>query len=221
MKSISCQYRTLFLFFAMLTFSTNADERLDKLTKHLNNLSFSADTHVKSRVQKSSRRLKSLDCHLQKDKKINLHQVIEKASLKTDIPPEIIAAVMSIESNFKPCAISKSGAMGLMQLMPKTAKNLGIKVNKGEAFDIATNVNGGARLLAANLKQENDDLLSALVMYNAGSKYLSLNWYQWQKETQDYLVKFSKEMEKIQSIGWKSRVPNYIDSATINKILKG
>lgn len=221
MKTILLLANTLILLLAILSLNTHANERLEQLTKQLNNLSFSASEHANSRSKTHPPKIRSFHCDLQKHKKVNLHQVIDKISLKTHLPPEIIAAVMSIESNFKPCAISKSGAMGLMQLMPKTAKNLGIKVNNGETFYIPVNVNGGAKLLAANLKQENDNLLSALVMYNAGSKYLSLNWYQWKKETQNYLIKFSTEMKKIQDVGWKNKVPKYINDVTITKNLKG
>ncbi len=196
---------------AMFSTSVFADTRLERLSKQLSLLSYvqpKSSDETFGREKSNTR--ENLFCRAHDLEIVDLHQIIEKTAKQHDIPPEIISAIMSIESNFNPCAISKSGALGLMQLMPKTAKSLGIDVNSGEVFDIRSNINAGVELLKQNLSSENNNLLSALVMYNAGSKYLTLNWKHWQKETQDYLIKFTREIELISNEGWKQRVPRFI-----------
>ena len=73
-------------------------------------------------------------------------------------------AVVSVESGFRPQAVSPKGAQGLMQLMPKTASSLGV----ADAFDPAQNLDGGARHLGQLLTLYGGDLTRALAAYNAG-----------------------------------------------------
>lgn len=199
------------LAMVMLSNSVFAGTRLEQLSKQLSLLSFEQPKSVvKALGTQTPNKHSNLFCRTDDLEVVDLHQTIEGVAKQHKIPPEIISAIMSIESNFKPCAISKSGALGLMQLMPKTAESLGIDINNGEVFDIKSNINAGVELLKQNLARENNNLLSALVMYNAGSKYLSLNWHHWQKETQNYLIKFTREIELINNEGWKVRVPKFI-----------
>ncbi|MFT5294148.1 MAG: hypothetical protein ACI9YH_000154 [Colwellia sp.] len=203
------------LAMAMLSNLVFADSRLEQLSKQLSLLSF-AQHKSDSKVLgfQTQNKPSNLFCRAHDLEVVDLHQTIEEVAKQHNIPPEIISAIMSIESNFNPCAISKSGALGLMQLMPKTAKSLGVNVNSGEVFDIETNINAGVKLLKQNLIRENNNLFSALVMYNAGSKYLLLNWNHWQKETQDYLTKFTREVELINKEGWKQRVPKFVKQSS-------
>lgn len=89
---------------------------------------------------------------------------IKKASAKYNLPAELIRSVIRAESNFQPDAVSSAGAQGLMQLMPATAKELGVN----DAFDVEQNIDGGARYLRQMLDMFDGDLKQALSAYNAG-----------------------------------------------------
>jgi hypothetical protein len=97
-------------------------------------------------------------------KTYSLDKVINGASDHTQIDPDLISSVIHAESGFNPRALSPKGAQGLMQLMPKTAANLGV----ANAFDPAANVDGGTRYLRELLELYNFDLVKALAAYNAG-----------------------------------------------------
>ena len=93
-----------------------------------------------------------------------IEQKVQKAAEKYNLPPELINAVIRAESNFEVRAVSSAGAQGLMQLMPATAKELGVK----NPFDIEQNVDGGARYLRQMLDRFGGNLRKALAAYNAG-----------------------------------------------------
>jgi len=87
-----------------------------------------------------------------------------EAARRHSIDPELVRAVIAVESGFRPDAVSPKGAQGLMQLMPATAKSLGVK----DSFDPADNVEGGTRHLRALIERYNGDVKRALAAYNAG-----------------------------------------------------
>jgi len=89
---------------------------------------------------------------------------ISEAARKHGISFSLIKAVIKAESNFDPYAVSSSGARGLMQIMPRTAKALGII----DLFDPRENILGGACYLKKLLTQFRGDLSLALAAYNAG-----------------------------------------------------
>jgi soluble lytic murein transglycosylase-like protein len=89
---------------------------------------------------------------------------IAAAARTHGLPEELLAAVIWAESNYNPKATSKKGAKGLMQLMPETARRMGVR----DAYDPAENIAGGARYLRQLLDQFNSDLPLALAAYNAG-----------------------------------------------------
>jgi len=94
----------------------------------------------------------------------NYDRIINRKSHKYDIEPAIIEAVITAESNWNPQARSKKGAIGLMQLMPSTAKDMKIS----DPYDPEENIEAGTRYLRHLLNRFNEDLDLALAAYNAG-----------------------------------------------------
>ena len=96
--------------------------------------------------------------------KYDLDAIFEAASRKYGISADLLKAVAKAESNFRPDATSKCGAMGIMQLMPGTAKMLGVT----DAYDPEQNIMGGADFLKQMLDKFGGDVRLALAAYNAG-----------------------------------------------------
>jgi soluble lytic murein transglycosylase-like protein len=86
------------------------------------------------------------------------------AARRHSLDPDLVQAVVAVESGFRPDAVSPKGAQGLMQLMPYTARALGVK----DSFDPAANLDGGTRYLRALIKRYGGDVTRALAAYNAG-----------------------------------------------------
>jgi soluble lytic murein transglycosylase-like protein len=93
---------------------------------------------------------------------------ILRAARNYDVDPALIKAIIQVESNYNPRAVSHCGARGLMQLMPATARWLGIE----DSFDPASNIDGGVRYIKHLLEQFDDDVVLALAAYNAGSRHV-------------------------------------------------
>lgn len=111
-------------------------------------------------------------------------RVIKRAAKQHSLDPALIRAVIHAESSFDVKALSKTGAMGLMQLMPDTAKEMGVN----DAFNPKQNIQGGSRYLAKMLARFNGDIELACAAYNAGAT--TVNQYQGippYPETQAYV----------------------------------
>ena len=115
-----------------------------------------------------------------------LDRIVRDAAARHKVDPALVKAVISTESGWNPQAVSRKGAVGLMQLIPGTAQRFGV----GNPFDPAQNVEGGTTYLRALLDRYNGDLSKTLAAYNAGEHAVDANrgvppyW-----ETQRYVQK--------------------------------
>jgi soluble lytic murein transglycosylase-like protein len=98
--------------------------------------------------------------------KIIYDRMVNKVARTYGVESALLHAVISVESRYSPKAVSKAGALGLMQLMPKTAKRYGVT----DPLDPLQNIRGGARYLRYLLKKYNNDTNLALAAYNAGEE---------------------------------------------------
>lgn len=112
------------------------------------------------------------------------------------VPASLVDAVIQVESNYDPKAVSPKGAMGLMQLMPETVGSLGIS----DPFNPAENIKGGVSILQRLLQKYQGDYKKALAAYNAGEKRVDdSHGVPNIRETKDYVAKvinaYLKNME--------------------------
>jgi len=122
-----------------------------------------------------------------------LNDMVNSASDVSNIDPDLINSVIHAESGFNPRAVSPKGARGLMQLMPKTATDLGVT----NSFDANANVQGGTKYLRELLERYNYDMVKALAAYNAGpqrvDQYHGVPPYY---ETRAYVARIVRDFNK-------------------------
>jgi soluble lytic murein transglycosylase len=121
----------------------------------------------------------------QGDTRPYLNEIIE-ASNRYGVPDRLVTAVIRAESGFNARAVSRKGARGLMQLMPATASNLGVR----NSFDPRENIHGGVRHLRGLIDRFPGNLPLAIAAYNAGEKaVLTYGGIPPYPETQEYVAK--------------------------------
>ena len=146
------------------------------------NIELCSNTAVNNTAASASVKLEAsgLSCSAQLD------AIFDEAAAKYGVDAKFLKAIAKCESDFSTECTSRSGAMGIMQLMPQTAASLGVT----NAYDPYQNIMGGARYISEKLAQYNGDKSLALAAYNAGSgnvaKYGGIPPF---KETQNYVAK--------------------------------
>ena len=113
--------------------------------------------------------------------------MIDRVAHETAVSPKLLHAVIQVESGYQPKAVSRAGAMGLMQLMPETALRFGVR----DAYDPQQNIRGGALYLKWLLEYFRGDLRLALAGYNAGEAAVVRAGFRVPAiaETRDYVPK--------------------------------
>ena len=118
--------------------------------------------------------------------------LIKDIAVNHGVDPVLVRGIIEVESGFEPSALSPKGAMGLMQLMPATAAEFGVK----NPFDPVENMDAGARLLKKLVKRYGGDLALALGAYNAGSSRVdSAGGVPRIPETVDYVAGILEELQ--------------------------
>ncbi len=122
-----------------------------------------------------------------------LDKLVEENAQQQGVKPELIRAVIAQESGGRPCAVSWKGAQGIMQLMPATSEQFGVK----DPFDPRQNVEGGTKLLKQLLTKYNNDVSLALAAYNAGEGRVDREGGVPQiPETQNYVSDIQSKLQK-------------------------
>ena len=156
-----------------VTYKTKVPKQLNKkpIKLHIEN-KFNLPSKFKS-LSKSNEKMRIIQ------------KAVDEASKRFHVPKKLLYGIIKTESSFNPYAVSKAGAIGLMQLMPQTALELGVK----NIFDIKQNIMGGAKYIAKLLKEFND-YKKAIAAYNAGPENVKkFNGIPPFRETQNYVKK--------------------------------
>ncbi|KJR43827.1 Lytic transglycosylase-like, catalytic domain protein [Candidatus Magnetoovum chiemensis] len=128
--------------------------------------------------------------------------MVKSAASEYSVDPELIHAVIMVESGGNSEAVSRCGAKGLMQLMPATAKDLGVR----NSLDPKENIMGGTKYLSQLIKRYDGDTRRALAAYNWGMGNVEKNPNRMPKETKNYIAK----VEKIYAQRMSKDMDNYI-----------
>jgi len=123
----------------------------------------------------------------------DIQAAIKDASKKYSVDEKLIHAVVKAESDYNARSISKKGAMGLMQLMPETARELGVK----NPFSVSENIMGGTRYLRQLLDRYEGDVNAALAAYNWGMGNVERNPGRLPEETKTYVTRVNRYREGV------------------------
>lgn len=118
---------------------------------------------------------------------------IDEVATRHRVPPRLVAAVIAVESEFNPRAVSRRGAQGLMQLMPATAAHLDVQ----DSFDPRENIEGGVRHLRVLMDRYRNDLPVVLAAYNAGdTAVLNYRGVPPYRETRQYVIRVLRRYDR-------------------------
>ena len=121
-----------------------------------------------------------------------LEATVDRIAAEHELPPQLIHSVIKVESNYNPYAVSSKGALGIMQLIPETARRFGVK----NVFNPEENIQGGAKYLRYLLDLFDGSYPLALAAYNAGeaavARYGGIPPY---PETQNYVILVRRQLE--------------------------
>jgi hypothetical protein len=118
---------------------------------------------------------------------------IDEVATRHQVPPRLVAAVIAVESEFNPRAVSRRGAQGLMQLMPATASSLDVQ----DSFDTRENIEGGVRHLRVLMDRYRNDLPVVLAAYNAGdTAVLNYRGVPPYRETRQYVIRVLRRYDR-------------------------
>ena len=122
---------------------------------------------------------------------LTVNELVANIARRHDVEPSLVDSVIRVESNYNPNAVSSAGAMGLMQLIPSTARRFGVN----NTFHPEQNIEGGVRYLKYLMQLYNGDERLALAAYNAGegavARYKGIPPY---PETQNYVYQVGKKL---------------------------
>ena len=136
----------------------------------------------------------SVQAHFNNLKMRDYEPLIVQASTKYSVDPDIVRAVIKVESNFNNHAVSPKGAQGLMQLMPQTARELGVV----DPFEPESNIHGGVLYLSRLLDTLNGDLALSLAAYNAGlERVIARKEIPAISETRNYVKQVMSQYSKL------------------------
>ena len=139
-----------------------------KATISESNLAGPPAVATRADVQPGQSRAQQVASRKEKGPHAPFEHIINRAASTHKVDPDLIKAIIMAESRYNPKAVSKRGAKGLMQLMPITAKSLGVE----DSFDPEENINGGVMYFRKLLDRFDGNVKFALAAYNAGSRYV-------------------------------------------------
>jgi len=149
---------------------------------------------------------------------VNLNDVVNSASGRYRLDPDLVNSVIKAESGFNVRAVSPKGAQGLMQLMPGTASKLGVP----NAFDPQANVEGGTKYLRELLERYNFDLVKALAAYNAGPQRVEqFGGVPPYYETRAYVARVVRDFNKKKAAQGKAAASQKSTAKTTAKVRAG
>lgn len=140
----------------------------------------------------------------------DLHRGIEREAERTGLPAVLIAAVIKAESGGRACVTSAAGAVGLMQLMPATARELGVD----DRTDPVQNLRGGSDYLVELIEAAEGDVWRALGHYNYGTRAFTTRPHKWPDETVQYVGgQVWKWTQNGKDGAWKAYLPRQINAS--------